>query len=97
MSAPDSAAKTLDVLRREGWAKGVFNSREPTPHCLYGAMVRAGLTNSESMRLATALRRRIAAEFPERVADGGGVMEFNDDPDTTFADVEMVLEKVIAS
>lgn len=86
--------EALDRLRTHGWTKGAsMNSRGEM--CIGGACETGEVGFSPAIQaIATVIRD----QFPERVRDAinpsmGIVVRFNDHPDTTFADVERVLEK----
>lgn len=101
MSIQDDARAALELLRREGWWKedGSFSAHRGG--CLALA---ANWVNPDSEGLETAIADVIREQYPERArllqanpADVHVCVAFNDHPDTTFADVEAVLEKVAAS
>ena len=85
--------KVLDRLREKGWIKGRYHMDESS--CLLGAamMERAvywfscGLTANNTLIVSI-----IESQYPDRI-EFGVVPDFNDHPDTTFEDVEKVLEK----
>lgn len=88
----------LDVLRRDGWCKGSFHDMTGA-YCIRGAGHQCRITSGHPYLLAVGEVAR--EQFPERIpADlatdrftSNDVVRFNDHPDTTFADVEAVLEK----
>lgn len=75
----------LDGGRR--WCKGVFWSGDRW--CLLGALT------PPRMEAWQAIVGVACEQFPERFL-GVSITRFNDHPDTTWADVELVLEKAIA-
>jgi hypothetical protein len=100
------AREMLEYLREHGWCKGKL-SLPGGQVCLRGAryltrgeLGTAGLLTSSTLDLYDAITEIIRAEFPGRIDPEWGVFshvaEFNDHPATTWADVEMVLEKVAA-
>lgn len=100
----NSAEQILDLLKSSGWCKGnsvryngVTRKHE---YCLLGAAQQLGFTQRlTGIKLAPV----VTEQFPERVESAlrsnpaHVVVTFNDHPETTFEDVQMVLEKAIAS
>lgn len=86
------AVTPLEILRRDGWIKGQGADRQERK-CLVGA-VAVALTDSdvEWRRYLDVVNEVTHEQYPERCAYGG-TWGFNDHRDTTFADVELVLEK----
>lgn len=89
----------LDVLRRDGWCKDIWRN-EKGEHCLMGAFIAA--YNNDQMETWNdaewpgydIVQDVVREQFPERGGLGlSSEILFNNHPDTTFADVEMVLEK----
>lgn len=80
----------LDRLRSHGWCKQDFGDAEG-PNCIAGA---AHEVEAEDYFQHT-LVWVIDEQYPGRMEAGphSNVPNFNDHPDTTFADVERVLEK----
>ena len=81
--------KVLDRLREKGWRQGSMGDLEKGPNCI------AGAGNSVLMAHHYRILESILDDqYPERTS---GRMcptpNFNDHPDTTFSDVERVLEK----
>lgn len=82
----------LDVLRRDGWCKDSLHD-DKGQHCMLGAFgVAYGRIDAEWLAAFSACNDIIGEQFPER-SEFPCVVFFNDHPATTFADVEMVLEK----
>ena len=80
----------LDRLRHVGWQQG-HEGGISGPNCLHGAARYTGITGYGAFILTI-----IQEQYPEHSAFPGWqptIMSFNDHPDTTFADVERVLEK----
>ena len=80
----------LALLRRKGWGPSggcmITALSDVTPH-----LVRSTLSDD-----VTALSEVCASEFPERGGNGGRfdrIWMTNDHPDTTFEDVERIMEK----
>jgi hypothetical protein len=69
----------IRVLAERGWCKGKFHDAEGRVCMGTAVMFGSGLLN-----------RVISEQFPDR---RGGVIGFNDHPDTTIDDVILVLEK----
>lgn len=83
--------KVLDRLREKGWMKHNFGT-ENGPNCIRGAALKKGVPGWDF--LIPALTPIIMDQYRDRVWGGiECVASFNDHPDTTFADVERVLEK----
>jgi hypothetical protein len=98
------AATMLDELRAVGWCKGT-TVNNLGQKCLVGALTETPdlqyLRNSDlSYEVLGALAQVVKAQYPEREsALGSRVVSltcFNDHKETTWEDVERVLEKVIA-
>jgi hypothetical protein len=79
--------KALNLLRTCGWTKGNFYALDGS-YCVLGALSCVAVT-SEEVRVLQAV---IKEQFPDRGIHPG-ISFFNDAPETTFAEVEMVLEK----
>lgn len=83
--------KVLDRLREKGWRKGDFLKGEST--CIVGASMALGSVIPHANGY-TVLRVMITDQYPDRLTGKFGLIaNFNDHPDTTFSDVERVLEK----
>ena len=82
--------KVLDRLREKGWTKKQFGESEG-PNCIRGAAGYSGL--SVWTDVIGPLRPIVQAEYKDRLGDTEIIAGFNDHPDTTFSDVERVLEK----
>lgn len=86
--------KVLDRLREFGWIKGRYHKDEAS--CLLGASIHTSTTRwftNNDISDNSLIKAIIDAEYPDRVEPDTQVVSFNDHPDTTFADVERVLEK----
>ena len=79
--------KMLDRLREKGWKKGDIGPPDG-PYCIVGAAHWGKIWVRWDE-----LTDIILSQFPDRNITCGFVDIFNDHPDTTFADVERVLEK----
>jgi hypothetical protein len=97
MTVQDDARIALDRLRRKGWWKD-GQPLTATSECMITAQLRP------SLRLDEATAAVIREQYPERLGHQRGpgyyvadVIAFNDHPDTTFDDVQAVLEKVASS
>lgn len=93
MDTDNPFEKVLDRLREKGWRQN-GSGREEGPNCIRGAtQIMVGL----KVLYDGPLLQVIATQYPDRtttpLAGGVSIVEFNDHPDTTFADVERVLEK----
>lgn len=97
----------LDRLRARGWIKDHVGY-STGPNCIRGALLFEGsavdavdvsfwkITHLEPRLNAAIILEVIREHYRDRcrnLATGRGVSLFNDHPDTTFADVERVLEK----
>lgn len=105
MSEPNEVAevlrKALDVLRERGLAKRALE--DSAGHvCSHGALDVAcfgkaevrPLTRSQSRQAAAEILKAVVGEqWPDRP---GGILAFNNHPDTTQDDVERAFEKAIA-
>lgn len=91
METDNPFEKVLGRLREKGWAQGATRTRNG--RCLVGA------TTMPILEWWLILRSVVATEYPERRGWATDCMAtdcvacFNDHPDTTFSDVERVLEK----
>lgn len=84
----------LDRLREKGWRKNGFGDWTG-PNCIVGAHM---TLNNETNKNFRSFRTFLVSIIHEHYSDRSeGRLEtipnFNDHPDTTFADVERVLEK----
>lgn len=80
----------LDRLREKGWRKDGLGDDEG-PNCLYGGQIQSGADYNIFRNVLTPI---ITDQYPDRVCnDLTTIVPFNNHPDTTFADVERVLEK----
>lgn len=81
---------TLDRLRAKGWIKECWGPPEG-PNCISGAA--AHVTGKAYPEVTNILADLARFEYPDRTGGGFDHISFNNHPDTTFADVERVLEK----
>lgn len=82
----------LDVLRRDGWCKQIWRD-EQGRHCLMGAFLEVYGENNTWVGYSE-VQDVVREQFPDRGGLAGACeILFNNHPDTTFADVELVLEK----
>ena len=90
METDNPFEKVLDRLREKGWHKGGFYGPAETS-CILGASISC-MTGKGFMSI---LRPIIEGQYPDRITDSlfGPISAFNDHPDTSFSDVERVLEK----
>lgn len=80
--------KVLDRLREKGWYKGGFTGPDGS-QCVVGAS--RGICNTQFFSL---LEEILRDQYPDRLSGRlRPTPNFNDHPDTTFSDVERVLEK----
>lgn len=96
MDGSDNPAENiLDALRKNGWGKGQSVSKDGAI-CVGHACEWSMMSMDKTLG---ALLPVLNEQFPERLnwmhykIGLGPVVAFNDHPDTTFADVERVLEK----
>ena len=82
--------KVLDRLREKGWCKDQYGDLATGPNCIAGAALAEGVfehgywgENPTAIQLEAVIREQYGMVIPA----------FNDHPDTTFSDVERVLEK----
>ena len=98
METDNPFEKVLDRLREKGWHKGSYGTQFG-PNCLVGGIkIINGLPTTLRMishPQVELLSNIIYEQFRDRAVDGPMtcVPNFNDHPDTTFPDVERVLEK----
>jgi hypothetical protein len=103
----ETAQRALWLLRRDGWTKGDWQDKAGR-YCLTGALQAAAAMNpvrpgEPSLEKAaySAVLRVIREQFPGRLPPRWfpflRVEFFNDGRETTFGDIALVLEKVIAS
>ena len=83
------AEKILDRLREKGWIKGRLGTAGG-PNCMAGAGLFQGLKCKALILSIIREQYPDRSTFPEWEVT---IPSFNDHPDTTFADVERVLEK----
>lgn len=80
----------LDLLRRDGWCKGTAGLPD-MPKCIIGAAMCAGADVHDQRALDEVACEQYTDRLNhERLRPAAA---FNDHPDTTFEDVERVLEK----
>lgn len=83
--------KVLDRLREKEWLKGQLGGLNG-PNCINGALFFEEVWENGKNRDSLALI--ILEQYPERLEKAFfSVPAFNNHPDTTFSDVERVLEK----
>lgn len=75
--------EALELLRRDGWYKGPAMGKAK---CTAVACYMAG-----AQRDFAVVRAVVMEQFPDR--GNGSIVDFNDHPDTTFEDIELVLTK----
>lgn len=82
--------EALDLLRRDGWCKGK-GFDEKGRHCIVGA----GISVHYSAEDALALHAVAREQYPDRIGwtTLASAAAFNDHAETTFEDVERVMEK----
>jgi hypothetical protein len=103
-------SKSLNLLRANGWCKGLLETQGPRPrYCAVGAVLAVedmpytAAVNSSPLR---ALEAIIAEQYPDRSAKSdqdetytssawGKIVYFNNHDDTDFADIERVFEKAV--
>lgn len=97
MNPADEIRATLDVLQVRGWHRGSFEAHDGSGRvCLMGArnvaMNQSPLysvnCDSRGLRL---LNRATCDLFPDR----GVMASFNDHPDTTWSDVQLVCKHAL--
>ena len=86
--------KVLDRLREKGWHKGSFG-HESGPNCIVGAGLLSEAITADATGYwgSSPVVHLLVGVIAEHYNQTGGVAHFNDHPDTTFEDVERVLEK----
>lgn len=88
----------LEILRRDGWCKDIWRN-ERGEHCLMGAFIAA--YNNDQVEewdgtkwpMYDEVIEVVREQFSDRAVRPAAEIAFNNHPDTTFADVAMVLEK----
>jgi hypothetical protein len=99
MKAVAQEARDVLTLLDDGnsWCKHSYTSEGPDggmSYCIAGAVHRATTPGtSQHKLLGLAIMHVIEEQFPD---SGIWITAFNDNPETTWEDVRMVLEKVIA-
>jgi len=88
------AVTPLEILRRDGWCKGTVLN-DSGERCLIGALKLSPFAHPWDSRIILIVDEVVREQFPDRIGGykGRHIADFNDHPDTTFADVELVLEK----
>lgn len=97
METDNPFEKVLDRLREKGWHKGDYGFASG-PNCLVGGLLFAtGMNIQESCNSpeSETLDKIVMEQYWGRAIRGSmtHIPNFNDHPDTTFTDVERVLEK----
>ena len=91
METDNPFEKVLDRLREKGWMQGDFG-KGSGPNCLVGAAKEA--LGRGWVPVIKELDKTVEAQYAERrLGRLCPIPNFNDHPDTTFTDVERVLEK----
>lgn len=91
----NDAEKTKIYLQEHGWNKDILVNAEHEV-CLWGAIT---MIRRASSALPETLKDIIAEQFPERSHIDNDcpvshfIMEFNDHADTTYTDVNTILDK----
>lgn len=85
--ADTKIGEALDLLRKNGWVKRPGTAELHGENCIVTALgaVTKGRFGADRNSVATVLKEQYG--WTESVG------RWNDDPDTTFADVERVMEK----
>lgn len=104
MPPAEMAGKTLALLREGGWVQGA--AAHGSRRCMLTGVSDAVNGTTQTLanfdKVCVPVAKVILEQFPNRTQGQGMdrpglvVVYFNDHPRTTFADVELVLEKVMA-
>ena len=89
METDNPFEKVLDRLREKGWCKDRLGDRHG-PNCLLGGAREVNVLGGEWL---FPLEEIIVDQYTDRVRNIAHTVSFNNHPDTTFTDVERVLEK----
>jgi hypothetical protein len=91
MRKMNDVRKVLDYLDKNGWYQGDMFCPDNESACIKGAMV-----GSNVFGVLDIIRDVVEEQFADRInwqPHVDPIVQFNDHPDTTYADVVMVLEK----
>lgn len=89
METDNPFEKVLDRLREKGWCKDRLGDKLG-PNCLLGAAQAVGVFGYEWRETMGML---VQEHWPKFLGVQAPTVKFNNHPDTTFSDVERVLEK----
>lgn len=96
MNISELNSKVLTGLRTHGWCKNTLEDSQGRM-CLIGAAYHVDPLSAELNGWKLEVVRVANEQFPERMDYedfAEGIVSFNNDPQTTWDDIEMVLEKV---
>lgn len=86
----------LELLLKYGWTKGAFGYGD-SPHCMSGALGEAStssLVDFEFNRDIWVKDQAVLRDvIEERCGYDWGIVKFNDNPNTTWEDIEAVMKK----
>lgn len=88
METDNPFEKVLDRLREKGWCKNELGGKEG-PNCLLGGFIQANIP----CHVKESLRPILTEQYGDRMNHAKYISRFNNHPDTTFSDVERVMEK----
>lgn len=90
--------ETIDYIVEHGWVKGSYRNTEGV--CIVGALNMACLSGNTTPGVVSEarslIRNVVKSEYPEFDAEYWLIEEFNDDAETSFNDVLIVLQKASA-
>jgi hypothetical protein len=97
----NAAEVVLNVLKGSGWCQNVSRNALGE-HCIMGAVNYLTAPAYDEREFTKACAEVICEQYPERAyyqhtgSPVSTIVHFNDNPDTTFEDVRVILEKVAA-
>jgi hypothetical protein len=94
-----AARALIDTPEKWGKGDGGYNGPEKPLLCAYGACGAVAQKHGSFIALTAALDRALPDEMPEGLDpyDGLETPAFNDDPDTTHADIMALFDRAIAA
>jgi hypothetical protein len=92
--AAEMAQAALDRMRATGWRKHAIGP-PGGPNCVIGAFMYETVGGNADKLLSRETGNSVAELFPDRFDPYNSLVWWNNHPDTTFEDIEQVLEKVI--
>lgn len=92
LDKPEKWTKKYNARNSYGFSVN-FDSPDATCWCLVGGMRKLGFQSEDYFGKNCALLTTIKKLFPSRFHEDFGPARFNDHPDTTFKDIQLVIKE----